>query len=198
MTEGDDQYRKMFAGVDRLRTMYRDVFEDSEPHGIIVLREFLRELWRSRTDVRLRDWYIFKFRDLAQKMTERIQLVRSGAAFPPLPLVLPATLSEVEKMVEHSDPSELTPLETVGSHLPSLAKWMRFCRNQECDTPFFIAKSKASKYCDPDCALPAQRAAKLRWWNEHGKSQHRKGKLRPPSHRARSKTSARKTKGEKQ
>jgi hypothetical protein len=165
MTEYEDQYRKMFAAVDRLCSRYPGVFGDSDRHGIIVLREFLRKLWNA-PDARHRDWYIFKFRDVAQKMSDRIPAVRSGT-FSRLPLILPASLSEVEEMVRHCDPSELTPLEAVGSYLPSIAKWMRLCANPECDTPFLIAKKKASKYCDDDCALPAQRAAKLRWWREN-------------------------------
>jgi hypothetical protein len=188
MEEGDLQYKNFFGekdhkgALDRLLARYPELdWENSDPHGILLMRELLRKLWRTR-DARYADWYVFKFRDQAQKMGERIRLVRSGSGFSPLPLVIPATLQEVKWMIEHSDPSELTPLEIVGQYLSNIEKWMRVCSNPECVSPFYIARKRASKYCSADCALPAQRASKLRWWRENRREKPRKskGKKRRP------------------
>ena len=38
---------------------------------------------------------------------------------------------------------------------------------------FLLRNERSQKYCSEPCALPAQKAAKLRWWNKHGEA-HRK------------------------
>lgn len=50
------------------------------------------------------------------------------------------------------------------------AKWMRLCRNRDCRHPFFVATKRTDKYCSQECARPAKRAAKLRWWKRHGRA----------------------------
>jgi hypothetical protein len=44
------------------------------------------------------------------------------------------------------------------------------CANREngCATPYFIRKKPNQKFCSEECALPAQRAFKRRWFREHG------------------------------
>jgi len=44
---------------------------------------------------------------------------------------------------------------------------MRFCRNKKCATPYFIAARRDHKYCSPNCAAPAKRASKLKWWRNN-------------------------------
>jgi hypothetical protein len=44
-----------------------------------------------------------------------------------------------------------------------------FCRNRNCPNPYFFAERADRKYCSEVCALPAQREAKLKWWNATGK-----------------------------
>lgn len=44
---------------------------------------------------------------------------------------------------------------------------MRYCQNPDCPAPYFIASRKDQLYCGDDCAAPAKRAAKLKWWNEN-------------------------------
>jgi hypothetical protein len=43
------------------------------------------------------------------------------------------------------------------------------CRNQKCAAPYFFLRRWDQQFCSQDCALPAQRAAKLRWWNKQGR-----------------------------
>lgn len=69
--------------------------------------------------------------------------------------------------------------------LPAVLAWacvqhaehLGLCRNLECANRYFIESRKDQRYCSPECAAPAKRAAKLRWWHQNrGKSpRHRKG-----------------------
>jgi hypothetical protein len=52
-------------------------------------------------------------------------------------------------------------------------------RLEACKAPYFIAADLREKYCSEACASAANRAAKLKWWNEN-----RKGKQNGP-HEAR-------------
>jgi len=38
-----------------------------------------------------------------------------------------------------------------------------------CQTPYFLRRKPADKYCSASCARPAQRAFKREWWRKHGK-----------------------------
>jgi len=59
-----------------------------------------------------------------------------------------------------------------------IAKRMKLCRNRECQHPFFLAERRTQKYCTQECARPAKSAAKLRWWNKHGKKERQKQKAK--------------------
>jgi len=43
------------------------------------------------------------------------------------------------------------------------------CRNDQCAAPYFFTRRRDQRFCSQDCAWPAQKAAKLRWWNKHGR-----------------------------
>jgi len=45
---------------------------------------------------------------------------------------------------------------------------LKYCANPECPEPYFVAERGSQVYCSPSCAKPSQRAAKLKWWAEHG------------------------------
>ena len=47
------------------------------------------------------------------------------------------------------------------------ADYLRYCRNPECDMPFFIADKKDQKYCSDSCAAYGRKEAKRRWWKEN-------------------------------
>jgi hypothetical protein len=49
------------------------------------------------------------------------------------------------------------------------AKHLRICRNSEfCPQRYFLGSRRDQRYCSEECAVPAKRAAKLRWWHKHG------------------------------
>jgi len=59
------------------------------------------------------------------------------------------------------------------SSLPAVLAWacvyhanrLCICRNAECPAPYFIAARRDQKFCSNDCASPAKKAAKLKWWH---------------------------------
>jgi hypothetical protein len=42
---------------------------------------------------------------------------------------------------------------------------LKVCANKHCPVPYFISKRKDQKYCSDECAAPAKREAKRRWWS---------------------------------
>ena len=49
-----------------------------------------------------------------------------------------------------------------------VADRLRYCRNKQCANPYFVAVRRDQLYCSRDCAAPAKRKAKLKWWRrEH-------------------------------
>ncbi len=53
----------------------------------------------------------------------------------------------------------------------SLAK---LCVNRFCGTPYFLAARASQLYCTDECAAPAKKAAKLKWWNENRRTKKEK------------------------
>jgi len=49
-------------------------------------------------------------------------------------------------------------------HMQKNLKRTRICQNKACTTPYFFALRSTAKYCNPECALPAQRESKRKWW----------------------------------
>jgi len=44
---------------------------------------------------------------------------------------------------------------------------LAYCWNPGCRTPFFFADRKGQKHCSKECAEPAKREAKRKWWREN-------------------------------
>jgi hypothetical protein len=55
------------------------------------------------------------------------------------------------------------------------ADHLAMCRNVDCPAPYFIASRRDQKFCTDVCALPAKKAAKLRWWHKHRGTKHQDG-----------------------
>ncbi len=70
----------------------------------------------------------------------------------------------------------LTPLEQAFTHLQHEGRRAKRCGNENCPAPYFFAKRATQKYCSDECAAPAKREAKLRWW--HAPEHHAKEKRR--------------------
>jgi hypothetical protein len=179
LDENDEvELKRTVESLDSFRPQYRDVLADSEPVGILILRDFLRKAWDA-TSARQRDWYVFKFRDYSQKMTDRIRANAAALPYqklPPVPLILATTFPEAALLTSQSEPSELSALEVIGfDFLAKLLARAKRCDNPGCRVePYFFLKKKGQKYCSETCSIPAQRAAKLRWWNENRKSKRKR------------------------
>ena len=42
-----------------------------------------------------------------------------------------------------------------------------YCENPKCSVPWFIGRRRDQQYCSNDCAWPAKKAAKRKWWKEN-------------------------------
>jgi hypothetical protein len=184
LDENDEvEVRHTMDGLKNFCPRYPDVLDDDPVSiGILVLRDFLRKAWDATND-RQRDWYIYRFRDFAQRMTERVKLVRSapGVPAPPLPLALPASPREAAEFTAQSEPSKLSPLEMIGfDFLPTLIRRAKRCANPECKImSYFFAEKNSRKFCSETCSIPTQRAAKLRWWDKNRRSKRRRTRPTP-------------------
>lgn len=105
----------------------------------------LRRIWTEQ-DPERRNWYIYRARNFYHRLVD-----------PDHPDDMPAP----------------TPFQRAMMHLAQNADRMGHCINPDCPAPFFLSKdSRPRTFCSPDCAGPAKRLAKLKWWrkkkNERG------------------------------
>ena len=61
---------------------------------------------------------------------------------------------------------ELGPVELAVFHFIDVRDRALRCKNPDCRAPYFFRTKKGQEYCCPKCAIPAQRAAKLRWYEK--------------------------------
>ncbi len=50
---------------------------------------------------------------------------------------------------------------------------IKICLNRKCAEPYFWAAKPNRLYCSDQCAAPAKKAAKLKWWNDNRKGKER-------------------------
>jgi hypothetical protein len=171
------EVKRTVEALNNFCPQYPDLLTDAVSIGVLVLRDFLRKAWDA-ANARQRDWYIYRFRDFAQQMTERVKRVRSArdVPVPPPPEPIPVSFRQAVELTAQSEPSNLSPLEIIGfDFLPKLIRRARRCANPSCQVlPYFLAEKNSRKFCSETCSIPAQRAAKLRWWNKHRKTKHRR------------------------
>lgn len=154
----------------------------------------LRRIWYEK-DPRQRDWYFYRLRDEYHHMIVRaenpnlIDLTDRNAV---------NRLLDLERQ-SHARGGDATQrrrfFETwaVGTHLleevPTICPfeaavyWLQvhqrlmvYCEGPVCPAPYFFRIEKGQKFCSPDCAGPARREAKLRWWNQSPNSPKNRAK----------------------
>lgn len=59
---------------------------------------------------------------------------------------------------------------------------LRYCANPQCKEPYFVARRGSQIYCSSPCAAPAQKEAKLKWWNDHGDARRKKSRKKRGKH----------------
>lgn len=60
---------------------------------------------------------------------------------------------------------------------------LAICRNPKCLNKYFIAAKRDQRYCSNECAWPAKKAAKRKWWKDNRGKKSRKSSTRKPKHR---------------
>jgi hypothetical protein len=169
--ESGEAIGQAISSIKRMCFKYPRVFEECVPTVAILLGYFLRNSWEA-SDLRHRDWYMFKFRDYYQQTIVRVRqvsAVQSPGRIPPaMPVIVPASRAELlEAMGTRNNPPPITPIEAAAFYFQQNARRARRCLNEGCPAPYFLAKKKGQKFCGEECAKPTQREAKRKWWNEN-------------------------------
>jgi hypothetical protein len=128
-----------------------DLSEDQRiwKYWLVPLRDAVRFLWTS--DLRTKQWGIFR---ILEKFFARG--VRGLAVGP------------VTDDVEWFCANSLGPVTTCERIFTQLIQRTSICGNFDCPAPYFFARRRSQKYCSGECAAPAQREFKRKWWSEHG------------------------------
>lgn len=161
-SEGKEALRRLADAQKYMRHRYRDLLGDSGAIGHPWLRDMLRRAWDTG-NIREREWICFRFRDAYASMVRRIPMSAEERRTEDL-------RADVAGPRYGAPP--VNPIEAAIFHFQHSRKARR-CRNIDCAEPYFFASKKGQEFCCRDCALPAQRAAKRKWWNENRKSKRR-------------------------
>jgi hypothetical protein len=166
---GDDPAcRRFFA-------LYPELF-DSIPDDeqrvafVIWVRDLLQRAWDASEHWH-REWFI-------QEIEAQYHTGRESSL---LDKIGPSRAEEIQTMTGYTvdkgevyfhlrtvePPEKPVPLVAIMYHFRMNTHRLRHCPNPLCTTPYFFATKKGQKFCSAPCALPAQREAKRRWWNEN-------------------------------
>jgi hypothetical protein len=157
----------------------------------------LRRVWYEKNP-RQRDWYFYRIRAEYQRMlvfAENPDLIDISEPDAPKRLLKLERLSRARGDVDESqrrrffetfaigvdfldEAPRICPFEAAVYWLQVNQKLMVYCEGPVCPAPYFFRTEKGQKYCSPECADPARKQAKLKWWNENRKNQGTKKSLR--------------------
>lgn len=134
-----------------------------------VVRTTLCRLWTEQ-DPRQRDWYLYRLRDAHRQMVRHLEGWDERAIW--------CGAETVQRLLDYAlqEVPRITPFEAAIYWLQRDHALMLRCANPLCVTPYFFRpeKAKRQKHCSPECAGPARKQAKLKWWNENRKNQRKK------------------------
>jgi hypothetical protein len=143
----------------------------------------LRRVWVEQ-DARQRDWYFYRLRDAYHRMialaenpglldiTDRnavnrlLQLERDSRARGDDPGQRARFFQTRMAVDEFESVPRICPFEAAVYWLQTNQRLMLRCGGPMCAAPYFFRTEKGQKFCSPECADPARREAKLRWWNQ--------------------------------
>lgn len=175
------------AAFRRLFGRYPEIFEkngEESTHTEIArwLRGLLLKAWDA-PDQRRREWFIHEVEAYYHKLHDDSALKKDvgdetahgilGSYIEPGDLLFELRTTE--------PPDQATPLEAMMCYFRRNADQARHCPNPDCLAPYYFATKKGQKYCSEPCALPAQREAKRRWWNENRAGAVAKKKKKAPA-----------------
>ncbi len=121
-------------------------------YWILPLQATLRAIWRA-PDRRTKEWGMFRVSQdfFSQGKGDLMHAPLDGSWDFLLKELKPRSRTE-QLILEFMSWAELT----------------HYCDNPYCSAPFFIANKTNQKYCSPECAGPARRESKRRWWARNG------------------------------
>ncbi|MGO9863041.1 MAG: hypothetical protein ACLPLR_05480 [Terriglobales bacterium] len=151
---------KLYADIVPLPALHTHQLELSSALGFIAL--LLQKGWDAPPP-RERVWF---FRDAE---TYSRHLLAKAADRGMWMTGYPQSPGHTRVMTFHfvNPPAHPTLLEAAFYYLGQHVEHAQHCANPDCPAPYFFATKKGQKYCSPECAQPARRASKLRWWNEN-------------------------------
>jgi len=126
-----------------------------------VARTTLCRLW-VEPDARQRDWFFYRLRDAHRQMIRylensewEVNAVWGGT-------------DTAKRLTDYmlQDVPRICPFEAAVYWLQTNQRLMLRCGGPMCAAPYFFRTEKGQKFCSPECADPARREAKLRWWND--------------------------------
>jgi hypothetical protein len=124
-----------------------------------VVRTTLCRLWKER-DARQRDWYCYRLRDAHRQMVRHLEGWHENPIW--------GGVKTPEKLLDYAlqEVPRISPFEAAIYWLQLNPGLMLHCGNPLCEAPYFFRAENAKKqtYCSPECADPARREAKLKWW----------------------------------
>ncbi len=160
----------------RMRSRYPDLFgglDEIELGGLLlVVRDQLRQAWDA-SDRRHRDWYLFQARQTFHQIPIIDRARREGL------LGMNDDVRNRDNFRQNlargfelagrlEEPPPSSPFEATLFHFQTvIADRAKHCQNPECPAPYFIAAKRWQKYCSEECAGPALRESKRRWWAEN-------------------------------
>jgi len=147
-----------------------DLYAGRSNDVLIRCRDELQLLWRQAASLIDSEWRMTEYQE---RLFDVWHEQPSGAS-------LEETICEdwltQEKGGLHVDwTPKMKGIRPDATSLPKVLAWaclmhaehLAVCRNLECPAPYFIASRKDQRYCSQECAWPAKRAAKLKWWHEN-------------------------------
>ncbi len=149
------KYRADVNGDTKTLLVPRDQLEMLAP----IIRTTLVRLW-DEPDDRQRDWYCYRMRDAHRQMIRNLEGWRETLSWGGPKTVSRWTDYDLQDVPR---PSMFELAAFWLQHHPGLT---RSCARQSCEAPYFFREGKRQRFCSPECADPARREAKLRWWNE--------------------------------
>jgi hypothetical protein len=180
----------------RLLRRYPQIFQASlkaSQSMILSVRNHLRAAWDA-PDVRVRDWYIFRVRQIYKTHLENEgksfstsiihRDILEGIEIKELKNPGSLDLSQLQKYVDAlqrlskvakmriwaappEDPPPQTQFELAMFHFQRIGNKAAHCKNPGCPAPYFFRTRNNQQYDSPKCSGEAQRESKRRWWREH-------------------------------
>jgi hypothetical protein len=139
---------------------------------VVRMREYLRLFWRE-PDPRARDWYIHRAREYYQRHFVLPQSNDIRETFEKASTAEDARKwagwlnIEIERLLDQ--PPQRNGIEDALFELQERARYSSksplYCKNPNCEKPFFLSEKKGTKFCSPKCSQAGIMASKRKSWS---------------------------------